>query len=142
MRTVSSSTIFALDVGERRIGVARANVVARLAAPLTTYVNTPQVIDELAQLFVEEGAVAVVVGLPRDMRGEETEQTRQTQQFAEQLRRKVEIPLHYQDEAVTSVRAESELNRRGKKFGKEDIDALAATYILEDFLREHPEVGL
>jgi RNase H-fold protein (predicted Holliday junction resolvase) len=43
------------------------------------------------------------------------------------------------DEAVTSTRAEAELQSRRKPYAKEDIDMLSAVYILEDFLREHPE---
>jgi RNase H-fold protein (predicted Holliday junction resolvase) len=53
------------------------------------------------------------------------------------LGQKLPLPISWQDEAVTSVRAEEELRARGKPYVREDIDALAATYILEDYLHEH-----
>jgi putative holliday junction resolvase len=130
----SSDSIVALDVGEKRIGVATANAVARIAHPLTTLEHTEDILAKLEQLVRSEQAAMVVVGLPRDMKGNETEQTRIVQSFG------ATVEQHWQDEAVTSEKAEAELKKRGKPYVKGDIDALAATYILEDFLSEHPEV--
>ncbi|MCX6728115.1 MAG: Holliday junction resolvase RuvX, partial [Candidatus Saccharibacteria bacterium] len=55
------------------------------------------------------------------------------------LEKVIIVPTHLQDEALTSVKAEEELKSRGMPFEKGDIDALAATYILQDFLDELPE---
>jgi putative Holliday junction resolvase len=136
----SSSTILALDVGGRRIGVAAANVVARIAHPLVTIENTPDISSVLQQLIDEQQAVGLVVGLPRNLQGEETEQTRTVKTFVTSLKERIAMPVYWQDEAVTSRQAEAELAGRGRPYVKGDIDALAATYILEDFLHEHPEI--
>jgi putative Holliday junction resolvase len=136
----SNSSILALDVGGQRIGVATANAVARIAHPLKTIQNTAQVMDVLQQIILEERAVILVVGLPRGLSGQETAQTRITEAFAETLKEQLKLPVYMQDEAVTSQKAEAELKSRGKPYEKGDIDALAATYILEDFLHDHPEV--
>jgi len=136
----SSDSILALDVGAKRIGVAVANAVARIAHPLITIENNAEVMETLERLIQEEQAVMVVVGLPRGLSGQETEQTRTVQSFGELLDKRLNVPLHWQDEAVTSEKAEAELKEKGKPYVKGDIDALAATYILEDFLNEHPEV--
>lgn len=136
----SNSSILALDVGGRRIGVAVAGMVARIARPLTTLEHTPQVFDELKKLIDDEQAGLLVVGLPRGLSGQETEQTRTIETFVDTLKERVHIPVYPQDEAVTSKQAEAELIQRGKPYAKGDIDALAATYILEDFLIDHPEV--
>jgi putative Holliday junction resolvase len=88
----------------------------------------------------EQGAVGLVIGLPRGLDGQETAQTRAVREFAEQLKPAVQLPYYWQDEAVTSRQAEEELKSRGKPYQKGDIDALSATYILEDFLRDHPEL--
>lgn len=136
----SSSTILALDVGGRRIGVAVANVIARIAHPLVTIGNTPETPSVLQQLIDEQQAVGLVVGLPRNLNGDETEQTRTVQAFVASLQEHITVPVYWQDEAVTSRKAEAELTDRGKPYVKGDIDALAATYILEDFLHDHPEV--
>jgi putative Holliday junction resolvase len=136
----ADSSILAFDVGSRRIGVASANVVARIAHPLTTMEHTADILPTLQQLVEQEHAVGVVVGLPRNLSGDDTDQTRTVRTFANDLKEALSVPLYWQDEAVTSRKAEEELLRRGKPFAKGDIDALAATYILEDFLQEHPEV--
>ena len=147
MGSDDSRTILAFDVGGRRIGVAVANTVARIASPLTTVINDDGVFDTIARILDEQHAIAVVLGLPRGLDGQETAQTHAVQQFAGELKQHVllqqSIPLYWQDEAVTSRQAEAELTARGKQFVKGDIDALAATYILEDFLHEQlSEVGL
>lgn len=132
----SSNNLMALDVGEVRIGVALANGIARIPQPLTTLTNGPDVIDQIAQLIRDNDVTRLVVGLPRGLSGQDTEQTRQVRNFAEQLKNKLTVGVHLQDEAVTSVHAESQLAAGRKPYTKEQIDAEAATIILEDFLRE------
>lgn len=136
----SSQSIVALDVGAKRIGVASANAVARIAHPLTTLDHGEQILADIQRLVATEQAAMVVVGLPRGLSGQETDQTRTIQGFGAKLEEHLDIPLYWQDEAVTSAQAEAELQKRGKPYAKGDIDALAATYILEDFLNDHPEV--
>jgi putative Holliday junction resolvase len=136
----SSSSIVALDVGGKRIGVATANAVARIAHPLETLDHNEEIMQTIQGLVAREQAAMVVIGFPRNLSGQETEQTRTIQRFGNELENHLSVPIHWQDESVTSRKAEAELEQRGKPFVKGDIDALAATYILEDFLSEHPEV--
>lgn len=131
-----SNSILALDVGGRRIGVARADTVARLPSPLLTLINDDKIFEAIQQLVIDHAANTLVVGLPRNMAGEPTAQTRDIQDFVKQLQDHINIPIYWQDESVTSRKAEQELRQRGKPFTKGDIDALAATYILEDFLHD------
>lgn len=125
--------ILALDVGSKRIGVAIANTMARIARPLTTIDAESDVDQQLQQIVQIEAVAAFVVGLPRGLDGQETAQTASVRQFADRLQH-FDLPIHFQDEAVTSRKAEAELKGRGKPYAKADIDALAATYILDDFL--------
>jgi putative Holliday junction resolvase len=129
------STVLALDVGEKRIGVALASLQARLAHPLKTLHRSKDSFEQIQALVDEHGARTVVVGLPRGLSGQTTAQTRSVEEFKAELQRVLTVPAHWQDEAVTSAQAEEELRSRGKPYKKEDIDALAATYILEDYLR-------
>jgi putative Holliday junction resolvase len=140
MNSLNSPSILALDVGEKRIGVATATLQARLSSPLTTLQRSEATPDDIERLLLEHQAVALVLGLPRGLDGQHTGQTTAVENFAKTLEPSLDIPLYWQDEAVTSVRAEEELQARGKPYRKEDIDALSATYILEDFMRDHPEV--
>lgn len=137
MKTAKSNgtTIMALDVGGRRIGVARANIVARLPEPLVTLVNDDQIFIQLNKLVKEEQVAALIIGLPRGMNGQETEQTKITRNFSARLQQHISIPVYLQDESLTSRQAEQELQKRGQYHDKAMVDALAATYILEDFLR-------
>jgi len=128
----------ALDVGERRIGVAIAGSQARLASPLTTLANARGIMGDIQKLVYEHNAFALVVGLPRGLSGQHTAQTMEVEKFKSVLERHLNIPVYWQDEALTSRQAETELQSRGKPYQKEDVDSLSATYILEDFIRDHP----
>jgi putative holliday junction resolvase len=129
-----ASNILSLDVGERRVGVAIASVIAKLPRPLTTLDNTDVIWAQIDALASEHDVETIVVGLPRNLSGDDTAQTLYVRTFAEKL---AKYTVVLQDEALTSQKAEKELNSRGKPFAKGDIDALAATYILEDYLTVH-----
>ena len=131
--------VLALDVGDRRIGVAVASLEARLASPLLTIDRTKvaDICQEVVRLVESHTADALVVGLPRDMEGRETAQTAITRQFVTELQNHVSIPIHFQDEAGTSLEAKAELEARTKNYEKGDVDKLAATYILRDWLDEY-----
>lgn len=130
------SAVLALDVGEVRIGVAIANPPVFIARPLVTILNSTDVTQEIKKLVVEQGVEHVVIGLPRGLNGQETAQTAKAQAFAAEIGRQLNIAYTLQDEAATSIKAEAELNARKKPYEKSDIDALAATFILEDYLKE------
>lgn len=130
------SNLLALDVGSKRIGVAIGDNRLNVSWPLTTLAVDETIHEKINQLLVTHQAKTLVVGLPRNNQGEVTAQTDVVQQFASQLELPEGVKLVWQDESLTSVRAEAELKERGKPFEKTEVDALAATYILEDYLRE------
>lgn len=130
----SNNYLIALDVGERRVGVAIASTIAKLPRPLTVLSNDASIWEELQKLITTEGVGVVVVGLPRSLKGEDTAQTRYVRNFADDLAKKTGVKIFMQDEALTSRQAEAELRSRRGQFAKGDVDALAATYILEDYL--------
>jgi putative Holliday junction resolvase len=125
-----------LDVGERRIGLALGDSIGRIAAPLTTLEVDGTEIVRLQRHMLEHDVTGLVVGLPRNMSGEETAQTNAVRQFVERRLAGFAMPLHFQDESLTSVAAEAELQKRKKHHTKGEVDALAATLILQDFLEE------
>lgn len=134
---VTHRSILALDVGGKRIGVAVASMEARLPHPLITLEWDDTFFPALQNIIESEAAGAIVVGFPRGMQGQHTAQTEAVETFTQKLREHVALPIHMQDEALTSKHAEAELRAKGRPYDKAAIDALAATYILEDFLGEH-----
>ncbi|HVV67047.1 MAG TPA: Holliday junction resolvase RuvX [Candidatus Saccharimonadales bacterium] len=132
--TPEPEAVIALDVGDKRVGVATASMAARLPRPLATLDRGDGFLAELQRLLEAESAGAIIVGLPRGLEGQPTEQTARTEAFITQLKEAVDMPIYTQDEALTSQKAEAELDARGTPYNRGDIDALAATYILEDFL--------
>src|SRR5438105_3163027 len=133
-------TILALDVGERRIGVAIAGLQAWLPRPWGVIERSEETALELKRLITEEHAQAIIVGLPRGLDSQETSQTIHTRAFIKDLKADLDIPVFFQDEALTSKEAEAELKTRGVRYNKGDVDALSAVYILNEFLKEHSEV--
>jgi putative Holliday junction resolvase len=131
--------LLALDVGDKRIGVAIAQRIARLPRPLLTLERTEHTVQDNLKLVRDHQAGALVVGLPRGMSGQYTDQTRATELFASELKQALDIPVYFSDETLTSVKAEAALGTVARQ-DKSAVDAQAAVYILEDFLNEHPEV--
>ena len=126
------NSIIGLDIGEKRIGVARANTIARISEPLAT-LNNDQGFDEALQAVLDEYQPDIlVVGLPRNMNGLETPQTAYSKAFTQQKLLKYNIPIVFQDETLSSREAEARL--QGKKYTKADIDSQAAAIIIEDYL--------
>ncbi len=131
---ILKGSAMALDVGSRRIGVALADPIARLAQPLLTLERSDRTLDDIQTLIIKHNVSDIAIGLPRSLDGNITQQTRDTMLFINQLKTVVKIPIYEQDEALTSRQAEAELIKRARPYTKADIDALAATYILQDFL--------
>jgi putative Holliday junction resolvase len=136
----------ALDVGERRIGVAVSDPTGTLARPLTVLQtkgldgDALQVsLDELARLAGEDPLDAVVVGLPRRLDGSPNEMTPRVERFAARLRDRAGLAVILQDERLTSVEAESRLAAREKNWRvrHDRLDAAAAAVILQDYLDSH-----
>lgn len=125
--------LLALDIGERRIGVAKGDTGVRLAMPLTTLVVDGTEIERITQLIDEERIDTLVLGYPRNQSGEPTAQTQYVENIATRLDG-LAPQLMFQDESLTSVIAEQRLKAMGKPYEKGDIDAEAAALILQDYL--------
>lgn len=127
--------ILGIDVGERRIGVAIASIEARLPRVLETIdVQKQPPLERLQNLIIEHRVRAIVVGLPRNLDGNDTQQTKKVMAFIAELENKTTLPVFTTDEALSSQLAEAELKNAGKAYAKADIDATAAALILDDWL--------
>ncbi len=119
----------ALDVGDRRIGLAVGDDAHGLSRPLRTLVRRSVVKDlaEIERIAREETVDALLIGLPLNLSGEEGHQAERVRRFAT-ASEKLGLPVRLYDERHTSSEAEIR--------GARDIDAGAATILLEDFLAQ------
>lgn len=129
--------LIALDVGTKRIGVAKADSKVRIAIPYSAVEVDGTEFQKIASLARAWDIDSFVIGLPRNSQGQETEQSRYVRQFARDLKKVIpSAKICFQDESLTSVEAEKRLKGRKKGYKKGDIDSEAATIILQDFLEE------
>ena len=126
----------ALDVGDKRIGAAMTNSIARLPQPLTTLNVDENIMNQISDLIKANQISELIIGLPRGLNGQETDQTKKIRKFNDEISSILNIPIFLIDEAGTSVQAKEELESRKKAYSKSDVDSLAASYILEDYLNE------
>jgi putative Holliday junction resolvase len=130
-----SKSFLALDVGEKRIGVAVGDSAVRIAMPFDVIDVDGKEIERIARLIVDQNVDTLVIGYPRNQSGEPTAQTTYVETFAAQLT-DIAPRIAYQDESLTSVLAEQQLKSHGKAYSKGDIDAQAAAIILQDYLEQ------
>jgi len=124
----------ALDIGEKRIGVALADDGVRIPITLTTIdMNDETFRKDIAHLVTTHNIDVIVIGYPRNQSGEATAQTAYVEAKAAELS-DLDAMVEFQDESLTSVLAEQRLAARGEPYEKGAVDAEAATIILEDYL--------
>ena len=126
--------ILALDVGGKRIGVARANSFVKIPQALDAIAVNGDEITAILDLVNTHEIDTIVVGWPRNMSGKETKQTEITAGFVKKLKQ-ANLKVKLQDESLTSVEAEERLKQIKKNYDKSEIDSQAAKIILEDYLR-------
>lgn len=137
------ASLLALDFGLRRIGVATGSPLTGTASPLTT-VSAADGVPNWATLdaLIEEWRPdLLIVGLPRNTDGSESEMSSRARNFAAELEQRYGIVISLADERYTSAEAETILKQqrqsgaRNKRIKKEDVDSMAATLIAESWMR-------
>ncbi len=131
-KLTAEKAYLALDVGQKRIGVARANAVARLPEPLEYLVNDEQVFDKIYKLTSQENIGVIVVGVPRNLNGDETSQSAEIRHFASTLKSKIDLPIEFADESFSSKRADEYI--KANKLTSVSQDSVAACFILNEYL--------
>ena len=131
--------ILALDWGEIRFGVARSDELQIIASPLETLTRRAGKrfpISRFLDLVAAAEAVGVVVGLPIDLEGNEGESATAARALATQVAERAGLPIELFDERMTTVRALRSIQEQGgsTRGRKEDVDALAASILLQGFL--------
>lgn len=135
-----SSTLLGFDFGMKSIGVAVGQTVTKSAKPLTALKAKKGEPNWklLAQLIEEWRPDALVVGVPYNMNGSDQPITQAAQNFARNLKQRLNLPVYLVDERLTTVEARAKLfDQKGyRAMQKPAVDALAAQLILESWMMQ------
>ena len=112
---MSNKTLIGLDVGEKRVGVAVVDLGVRIAVPLSAVEVDGTEISVIESIVKLESAETIVVGFPRNQKGEVTAQTEFVKDFAKKLE-PIGVKVAFQDESLTSVLAEQRLIAHKKPY--------------------------
>ena len=129
--------ILGIDYGDSRIGLAMSDRLKIIASPFKTIRNegNENFLQVFQSLIKEKDVETIVVGLPMGLKGQETAQTKKVREFANLLYA-LKLPIHLEDERLSSVSAEKSMIQQNIKTGhnKGLIDQRAAAIILQQFL--------
>lgn len=126
----------AIDYGQKRVGVAITDPLCTIPQPLLTIKpkSVVDLIERLKCLAKENNVGLIIVGNPISMRGEATAISRQIERFVERLKHELDIEVEKWDERYLSKYAVSKFKEAGLSMKKGDIDRVAASLMLEEYL--------
>ncbi len=131
--------ILALDLGTKRIGVAVSDELQITVRALCIIKRTAwkKVLKQISDLLDEFDAVALVLGLPLEFEGAESEMSTEARRLAKNFSLSIKIPVFLQDERLSTYDARGNLWKQGtdEKKIRQTLDAEAAAIILQDFLK-------
>ena len=134
---MSIHRLMCIDYGEVRIGIAVSDPLQIISRPFSVIFNNAEtVFIELNGIIKTENVSKIILGLPLNREGEDTEKTRQVRKFAELLKAEISIPLEFWDESYSTVEANNALKQMGydSKKSRTVVDKVAASIILQDYL--------
>lgn len=131
------SRTLGIDFGSKRVGLALSDRLNLIASPYKTlnYISEKELIAQLKSIVYENNIEIVVLGLPINMKGEDTIQTKKVRNF-KKLLSGLGLPVIYEDERLSSISAKNSLVLQNIKTGhhKGAIDRTAAAIILQQYL--------
>ncbi len=137
----SKGKVMALDLGEKRIGVAISDVTRTIAKAYGVLSRKSRKEDyqRYANIIADQKATLLVMGLPVPLSGVEGQRAAWVRDYTTELAQHIDIPIEYWDESFSTKQAEASLRARGKrgKKVKERVDAVAAAFILQGYLDAH-----
>ena len=142
-RAPSPGRILAIDYGERRIGLALSDPTRIVASPagfIARRSGKRPPIAEIVRRAEEHEVTAFVLGLPLDEIGDDTPRATEVRRIAAELERRTGLPVSLVDERYTTAAALRTVREMGgtTRGRKGDVDALAATILLQHALRITP----
>lgn len=132
-----------IDVGRARVGVARCDADGMLAVPVETVPRDEATLDRLAALAAEWEPMELVVGLPLNLRGEDTASTADAREVADLLAVRTGLPVRLVDERLSTVTAHQSLRAAGRsqKGSRSIVDQVAAVVLLQQAIDQEKGTG-
>lgn len=132
-----------IDVGRARIGVARCDPDGMLAVPLETVPRDDAALERISQIAAEYEPLEVLVGLPVNLRGEDTASTTDAREFAAALQSRIGTPARLVDERLSTVTAHAALRSSGRtqKNSRSIVDQVAAVVLLQQAIDTEKSTG-
>lgn len=132
-----------VDVGRARVGVARCDPDGLLATPVETVPRNDAAIARVVALAEEHSAVEILVGLPLNLRGEDTASTADARAFAAGLATASALPVRLVDERLSTVSAHAVLRDSGRsqRSSRSIVDQVAAVVLLQQALDVEKSTG-
>ena len=131
--------ILAIDYGDVRVGLALSDLTQTIAKPFKTllYDNSDHLLNQIKEIIDEQNVGTIVVGLPYNMKGQDTKQTVKVRTFASLIKKHLMMDIKFIDERLTSYEAEQVMHKMNIKtgFNKDKIDKIAASIILQEYLQ-------
>lgn len=126
-------TRIGIDVGKARVGVAKCDPDGLLATPVETVVRDENAVSRVLAIADDYSTLEFVIGLPMNLRGEETPSTADARAFATALASRTSAPVRMVDERLSTVTAHSALRASGRnqKNSRSIVDQVAAVVILQ-----------
>ena len=132
-----------VDVGTARVGVARSDPDGLLATPVETVPRDDAAVARIAALAEEFSAVEILIGLPLNLRGEDTRSTHDARDFAAAVAEASATPVRLVDERLSTVSAHAALRGSGRtqRSSRSIVDQVAAVVLLQQALDVEKSTG-
>ena len=142
-KTKGYMRILGLDYGSKTVGAAMTDPLGVTVQPLKTITRDREsklrkTVSEIERIVSDYGVEKIVLGLPLNMNGTEGERAEKTRAFSELLKKRIQVPIIFEDERLTTVEASEILDESGipQYEQKKMIDQVAAQLILEQYLND------
>jgi len=134
--TMSLYRIMAIDFGEKRIGIALTDPLRIFAKPFVVVPNTESTFDDINKIIRDQMVGEIILGLPQNLQGEDTQKTLEVRAFKEELASHTDLPITFWDESYTTADARKLLIKQGYSIqdARKVIDKVAASFILKHYL--------
>lgn len=138
---LTNKRIAAIDFGLKRIGYAVCEEMHIVVTPKDCFINEGnKTISEIAEKLKSDNIAFLLIGLPITNNNDKNNTREHIHKFAEKLKKAIDIPIEFRDEAFTSRKAVETMVAIGKKKAdrrkKENTDKISAAIILREFLED------